>query len=108
MFPNLKKWAFFYISPDFSPQTHTTRQTNADESCTFITVGFDPSAKHDGSILEVATTLYHEGVQTIEICGGFGPEWVVRISDALEHKIPVGLKNIFKKKELASKNLLHQ
>lgn len=90
MFPNLKKWAFFYFSPDFSPQDHTVRSVNADGSCTFISVGFSPAAKQDGSILAVARSLRDEGVQTIELCGGFGPEWVVKISAALDHKIPVG------------------
>ncbi len=90
MFPNLKKWAFFYFSPGFSPQTHTARSENADGSCTFISVGFSPEAKRDGSIIEVAKALRDEGVQTIELCGGFGPEWVVRIGEALAHSIPVG------------------
>lgn len=90
MLPNLKKWAFLYFSPGFSPKTHTAHHTNMDKSCTFITVGFSPSAKEDGSILEIAKALRDEGVQTIELCGGFGPEWVSRITQALENKIPIG------------------
>lgn len=90
MFPNLKKWAFFYFSPDFSPENNTVRNSNADGSCTLISVGFSPSARHDGSIIAVAKALRDEGVQTIELCGGFGPEWVVNISEALDHKVPVG------------------
>jgi hypothetical protein len=53
-------------------------------------VGFSPSAKTDGSIIEVSKKLKHEGVQAIELCGGFGPEWVTRIGDALDHEIPIG------------------
>ena len=90
MFPNLHKWAFFYFSPDFSPEYHTSRMQNADGSCTFISVGFSPSAKQDGSIITVAKALREEGVQTIELCGGFGPAWVVKISEALDNSIPIG------------------
>ncbi|MFP6537384.1 MULTISPECIES: DUF6506 family protein [Latilactobacillus] len=35
-----------------------------------ITVGFDPRAKEDGSIIEVAKQLKAEGIQFIELCGG--------------------------------------
>lgn len=90
MFPNLKKWAFFYLSPDFSPENNTAYHSNSNQSCTLITVGFSPSAKMDGSILRVAQELAEDGCQTIELCGGFGPEWVAKISEALGHKIPVG------------------
>ena len=41
-------------------------------------------------MIEVAKKLVSEGVQTIEICGGFGPYWVTKISEAIENKVPVG------------------
>ncbi|CAA0109223.1 Uncharacterised protein [BD1-7 clade bacterium] len=88
MLPNLKKWAFFYFSPGFSPSTHTSISEN--EHCTFISVGFDPSAKNDDSIVETATRLANDGVQTIELCGGFGPEWVVKIENAMSKNVPIG------------------
>ena len=86
--PNLKKWAFFYFSAGFSPNRNTT--INENKHCTFITVGFDPSAKKDNSIIETATQLVKEGVQSIELCGGFGPEWVVKLKNAIPKKIPIG------------------
>ncbi|MEW5560118.1 DUF6506 family protein [Enterobacter asburiae] len=90
MFPNLKKWAFFYFSPDFSPEKNTVIHRNESNSCEFITVGFSPSAKTDGSIIQVAKQLVSEGVQVIEICGGFGPTWVTKISEAVGPDVPVG------------------
>lgn len=90
MFPNLKKWAFFYFSPGFSPEGNTVTQTNFDRTCTFITVGFSPAAKGDGSIIKIARDLKDDGVQAIELCGGFGPEWVMKIAEVLGPDIPVG------------------
>ena len=26
----------------------------------------------------------------LELCGGFGPEWVYKVTEALEGKVPVG------------------
>ncbi|MGX7245721.1 DUF6506 family protein [Enterococcus quebecensis] len=83
---NLNKWAFFY----FSPEQNTVINKNELGSCTFITVGFDPKAKEDGSVIEVAKKLKAEGVQMIELCGGFGPSWVTKICEALSYEIPVG------------------
>lgn len=76
------------MSAEFSPEENTS--VNENENCTFITVGFDPSAKNDDSILKKAVSLVEDGVQTIELCGGFGPEWVVKIENALPKKVPVG------------------
>ncbi|WP_444890996.1 DUF6506 family protein [Microbulbifer sp. DLAB2-AA] len=87
--PNLKKWAFFYFSAGFSPEENT--RINENQHCTFITVGFDPSAKNDNSIIETAVKLVNEGVQSIELCGGFGPEWVVKLEEALQDDTPIGI-----------------
>lgn len=85
---NLHKWAFFYFSPDFSPEKNTVINRNVAGTCEMITVGFDPSAKTDGSIFEVAKQLKEEGVQFIELCGGFGPTWTAKISEVID--IPIG------------------
>lgn len=53
-------------------------------------MGFDPKAKEDGSIIETAKKLRSEGVQFIELCGGFGPTWTTKINEALNFEIPVG------------------
>ena len=37
----------------------------------------------------VFTTLA-EGVQLIELCGGFGPVWTGRIFEAIGHPVPIG------------------
>jgi len=90
MFPNLKKWAFFYISPHFSPEKNTVINENNTGDCILITVGFGPEAKKDNTIIQTALSLKKQGVQVIELCGGFGPEWITKISHALNNEIPVG------------------
>jgi predicted polyphosphate/ATP-dependent NAD kinase len=40
--------------------------------------------------IEVARQLVSEGVQLIELCGGFGPIWTGRIIEAVDGKVPVG------------------
>jgi hypothetical protein len=38
----------------------------------------------------VAEGMVREGVQLIELCGGFGPVWTGKIIEAIGGKIPVG------------------
>lgn len=39
---------------------------------------------------EAARQLLADGVQLIELCGGFGPVWTARVLEAVDGKIPVG------------------
>ncbi|MDB5819458.1 MAG: uncharacterized protein JWQ11_3098, partial [Rhizobacter sp.] len=56
--------------------------------CEFVAVGVDMKDKERA--LTVARDLVAEGVQMIELCGGFGPEWITRISQAVDHAVPIG------------------
>ena len=40
--------------------------------------------------IQVAREMVQEGVQLIELCGGFGPVWAGRIIEAIGGSIPVG------------------
>lgn len=40
--------------------------------------------------LDAAHKLVADGVQLIELCGGFGPIWTGRIIEAIEDAVPVG------------------
>lgn len=82
----VKKWGFIFLSPGFNPETNTLR--TASDSCEFVAVGIDVYEKEKS--LVVAQSLYDEGVQMIELCGGFGPLWIAKISEHLQYKIPVG------------------
>lgn len=37
-----------------------------------------------------AKRLVAEGVQLIELCGGFGPIWTARVIEAIDDAVPVG------------------
>lgn len=39
---------------------------------------------------DIARGLVDEGVQLIELCGGFGPLWTSKIIDAIGARVPVG------------------
>lgn len=40
--------------------------------------------------IPVARRMVEDGVQLIELCGGFGPVWTARIIDAIEARVPIG------------------
>jgi hypothetical protein len=39
----------------------------------------------------VAIDMLSEGIQLIELCGGFSPVWAGKIIEAIEYKVPVGV-----------------
>ena len=41
--------------------------------------------------IAVAKEMVAEGIQLIELCGGFSPVWAGKIIEAIEYKIPVGV-----------------
>lgn len=40
--------------------------------------------------IAVAKEMVDDGIQLIELCGGFGPVWTGKIIEAIDHRIPVG------------------
>jgi hypothetical protein len=81
-----KAFAFIFLTPGFDPETNS--MTTERNGYRFKAVGIDMNKKED--VVYVAKTLVQEGYQMIELCGGFGPEWIHSISAALDYKIPVG------------------
>ncbi len=45
---------------------------------------------HASEGISVAQEMVAEGIQLIELCGGFGPVWAGKVIEAIEHKVPVG------------------
>ncbi len=41
--------------------------------------------------IEAAKQMVKEGVQLIELCGGFSPVWAGKIIEAIEYAVPVGV-----------------
>lgn len=82
----LSYWAFIFLSPNFSPDKNTIETQSA--TCRFKAVGID--MQHKEHAIEIAKQLVKEGVQMIELCGGFGPLWIAKISEAIGGVIPIG------------------
>lgn len=82
----LKYWAYIFLSPGFDPHRHHAVLESPQTK--MKTIGIDIKRKED--VIEVAKQLVKEGVQMIELCGGFGPIWVAKVLEAVHHAIPVG------------------
>jgi hypothetical protein len=82
----LKYWAYIFLSPGFDAKQHVT--TMESKTCRFKTIGIDITKKEQ--VVEVAKQLVAEGVQLIELCGGFGPQWITKVSEAVHGAVPVG------------------
>lgn len=79
-------FAFIFLTPGFSAAENS--MMTEKNGYRFKAVGIDMTDK--SKAIEVAKALAAEGYQMIELCGGFGPEWVYKVTEALENKIPVG------------------
>ena len=47
--------------------------------------------KHPEEGIEVAKKMVREGIQLIELCGGFSPVWAGKIIEAIDYAVPVGV-----------------
>ena len=41
--------------------------------------------------VEVAKQMVKDGIQLIELCGGFSPVWAGKIIEAIDYAVPVGV-----------------
>jgi hypothetical protein len=80
----LTKFGFIVTGSGLDPKLN--RMEMKSPAFTMIAVGV--SRAEQG--VEVALGMLNEGVQLIELCGGFGPIWTGKIIEALEGRIPVG------------------
>jgi hypothetical protein len=79
-------FSYIFLGPNLDPVEH--RATIQSKGVTFTTIGIDFHQKE--MVIEVAQEAVRNGAQMIELCGGFGPVWVAKLSEALQKKIPVG------------------
>ena len=82
----LRKWAYLFMSPGFDPKEHSISMSSSE--CEVRIIGIEMTQKE--SVIAIAKALVEDGVQMIELCGGFGPMWIARITDAIQGAIPVG------------------
>lgn len=80
----LRNWGFIYTGRGQDPSRD--RAVIGSPECRCIAVGVESAAQG----VEVARQLVAEGVQLIELCGGFGPVGTARIIEAIGGAVPVG------------------
>lgn len=81
----LKKFAFIVKAPGYSAEKHSTELSSAQFSTRIVGVS------HLDEAITIARQLIDEGVQLIELCGGFSQSDRVTVQDQTGHKIPVGV-----------------
>lgn len=80
----LSKFGFIVTGAQLDPTRHRTVMQSP--SFEMITLGV--SSPEQGAA--AAQQLVREGVQLIELCGGFGPRWTAQVQQAIAHSVPVG------------------
>ena len=79
-------FAYIYLAPGFDSKNNTMVSKN--DQCSFISVGVDMFDKQQ--VIAAAQQVVAAGAQAIELCGGFGPAWIDKVSMAIDHVVPVG------------------
>ncbi|WP_331770261.1 DUF6506 family protein (plasmid) [Embleya sp. NBC_00888] len=79
----LTAWGFIYTASGADPDRETVVVT---PDCRSVFVGVDRPEQ----AIRVTRRLVAEGVQLIELCGGFGPVWAARVIEAVGGAVPVG------------------
>lgn len=77
---------YIFLGPDLDPQQH--RSVIKTNKLTYTTVGID--FHHKEQVIAVAKEAIAQGAQMIELCGGFGPLWVAKVTEAIQGQVPVG------------------
>lgn len=77
-------WAFIFEAPDTDPRADRMVIERGGIRSIVVAVP-EPSA-----VLQTAVDLVNDGVQFIELCGGFEPSWAGRVIEATGGHVPVG------------------
>lgn len=80
----LTKFGFIVTGSGLDPAQH--RSIMRSGAFEMIAVGVGKASQGP----DVARSLVAEGVQLLELCGGFGPVWTARVLEAIDGRIPVG------------------
>jgi hypothetical protein len=79
-------FAYIFLGPDLNPDEN--RVEIKTDKLRFVAIGVD--FNHKEIVIDIAKEVLADGAQMIELCGGFGPLWIAKISEAINHAIPVG------------------
>jgi len=78
------KAAFIFLAPDVDPATHRATVVTPEIELTTV------AARNYAEAEKVAQALVAEGIQAIELCGGFGNMGTARIVKVVGDKAAVG------------------
>lgn len=79
-------FVYLYLGPELDPGVH--RPDVKTDKLTFSAIGI--AFNENERVIEVAKQAVADGAQMIELCGGFGPIWIAKVSEALGGNVPVG------------------
>lgn len=79
-------FAYIFLGPELNPKEH--RSVIKTDKLTFMSIGID--FHHKEQVIDAAKEAVANGAQMIELCGGFGPLWVAKVTEALDGQVPVG------------------
>lgn len=80
----LTKYGYIILGDGYLPQQHNANIKSPQFSSTIICVDTIKAA------INVAKEMVADGVQVIELCGGFGQSGTFEIVNAIDCKVPVG------------------
>lgn len=80
----LTNFGFIYTATGADPAEHTRAVDTGSCRTTLVGVATPEAA------LPVVDRLLDDGVQLIELCGGFGPVWTARVIEIVDGRAPVG------------------
>ncbi len=79
------KAAFIFLAPEADPQQHRATVVTPQVELTAV------AARDYAEAEQVVRMLVSEGVEAIELCGGFGNKGTGRIAEAVAGKAAVGV-----------------
>lgn len=79
-------FAYIFLGPGLNPDKD--RSVIKTDKLIFTAIGIDFKEKE--KVLPIARELISSGAQMLELCGGFGPIWIAKVSEEIQNQVPVG------------------
>jgi hypothetical protein len=83
----VSSWAYIYGQPEADPVADRFVIERGGQRTALVPV------PDESAVASVALGLIHEGVELIELCGGFGLAEAARVIEAVDGRVPVGHVN---------------
>lgn len=80
----LNAFGFIFTGPQLDPATDRAIIRRGGFRTVIVGVAQPVQA------IAVAKEMVAEGIELIELCGGFGPIWTGKVVEAIEGRVPVG------------------